>query len=75
MKKLLAASALGAFVISGPMQVAGVLPVTAFGTASLSAIELALDLAVGEASACGNGNGNGNGNGAGKGNGKGGGRR
>ena len=69
MKKLLAASALGAFVISGPLQVAGVLPVTAFGSASLSAIELALDLTVGEAGACANGSSKGNSNG------KGGGRR
>ena len=75
MKKLLAVTAFSAFVVSGPVQHAGLLPVTALGTASMEAIEMALDLTVAEALACGNGKGNGNANGHGKGNGRGGGRR
>ncbi len=73
MKKLLVVGVFGAFVVSGAMQQAGVVPVSALGNVSMSAIELVLDLTVAEASACPGGNGNGNG--AGKGNGKGGGRR
>ena len=70
MKKLLAVTAFSAFAASGPVQHAGLLPVTALGTASMAAIEMALDLTVGEAIACGgngNGKGNGNGNGGGRG--------
>jgi len=72
MKKLLAVAAFSAFAVSGPMQHAGLLPVTALGTASMAVIEMALDLTVADAVACsGNGKGNGNGNGHGKGNGRG----
>jgi hypothetical protein len=72
MKKLLAVTAFSAFVVSGPAQQSGLLPVTALGTASMAAIEMVLDLTVAEAVACpgngkGNGNGNGNGNGRGRG--------
>ena len=67
MKKLLAVTAFSAFVVSGPVQHAGLLPVTALGTASMAAIEMALDLTVAEAAACpGNGKGNGNGRGRGR---------
>jgi hypothetical protein len=72
MKKLLAVTAFSAFVVSGPVQHAGLLPVTALGTASMAAIEIVLDLTVAEAVACpGNGKGNGNGNGNGRGGGRG----
>ena len=61
MKKALAATAFGAFVVGGFLQQSGVVPVTALGNASAVAIEANLDLVVGEALACpGNGNGNGN---------------
>jgi hypothetical protein len=70
MKKLLAVTAFSALVVSGPVQHAGLLPVTALGTASMAAIEIVLDLTVAEAVAC-PGNGKGNGNGKGRGRGKG----
>ena len=71
MKKLLAVTAFSAFVVSGPVQHAGLLPVTALGTASMAVIEMALDLTIAEAVACpGNGKGNGNGNGNGRGRGR-----
>ena len=72
MNKLLAVTAFSAFVVSGPVQHAGLLPVTALGTASMATIEMALDLAVGEALACpGNGKGFGKGGGNAGGNGRG----
>jgi len=70
MKKLLAATVFSAFVVSGPVQHAGLLPVTAIGTASMAVIEMALDLTVADAFACGNGKGNSNGKGNGRGRGR-----
>lgn len=76
MKTVLAVTAFSAFVVSGALQHAGVLPVTALGNASIAAIEKLLDLTVGEALACpGNSNGKGNSNSGNNGNGRGRGHR
>jgi hypothetical protein len=56
--RLLAVSAFGAFVVSGPLQHVGVLPKTAIGDASKSAIKMVLDRSVEPAFArCGGGGG------------------
>lgn len=71
LRKVLLASALGAFVflVSGPLQHVGVLPQTLVGDASKSLIKTALNTGVEEAWACGPGrrgnNGFGNGGGDG----------
>jgi hypothetical protein len=57
--KLLAVSAFGAFVVSGPLQHVGVLPKSAIGDASKSAIKMVLNRTVEPAFArCGGGGGN-----------------
>ena len=56
--KLVAVGALGAFVVAGPLQHVGVLPQTAFGDASKSAIKTVLNVGVTEAiGRCGGGGG------------------
>ena len=47
--KLVAAGALGAFMVSGPLQHVGALPETAVGNASKSLIKAALNVGVTEA--------------------------
>jgi hypothetical protein len=59
LKLLAVGAAFGAFVVSGPLQHFGVLPVTAVGSASKAMIKTALNLGTTEAFAsCGGGHGN-----------------
>lgn len=57
MLRLLAVSAFAAFVVSGPLQHAGVLPKTVIGDASKSAIKMVLNRTVENAYACRGGGG------------------
>ena len=68
MLKVLAVGALGAFVLSGPLQHIGVLPKTVVGDASKSVIKLVLDRSVQPAfGSCGGGMGSKGNNGFGNG--------
>ena len=71
--RIIALSAFGAFIVSGPLQYAGVLPQTAMGDASKAVIKAALNTGAQEAFAsCGGGTGGGGGGGGGVGGGGGG---
>jgi hypothetical protein len=60
--RILALSAFGAFIISGPLQHIGAIPQTAVGDASKATIKAAMNVGVKEAHACfGHGNGKGKG--------------
>jgi hypothetical protein len=64
--RIIALSAFGAFIVSGPLQYVGVLPQTAMGDASKAAIKAVLNVGTQEAFAsCGGGSGGTGGGGGG----------